>query len=166
MVCSKSTTRQKKNAELVLHISWQLKSHILTTKFWERLLRWEFITTCSFNGYAVGQVPVKLSWQLIIENHSCFLLMIGKQFGNKICKLGNFILNALLYSIIYISVFFGPRFFWDTRQSIKITHALVSPEVHSENALIYTTCLDDWFCCCCNWLEVTIKVTFLFLIYP
>ena len=50
------------------------------------------------------------------ENHSWFLLIICKQWENKVCKQGNFVQSILSYSTIFGSSFLGPLF---------LTHAVV-----------------------------------------
>ena len=51
-----------------------------------------------------------ISWKLTDENHSWFLLVIGKQRGNKICKENNFVQFPFLYSSIFVSYYLGPLF--------------------------------------------------------
>ena len=48
--------------------------------------------------------------------------MIGKQCGNKICKLGNFVESNLLHSTIYVSIFFlgGGHNFSGTHVCLKV----------------------------------------------
>ena len=45
------------------------------------------------NGSVCKFMVEVISWKLTDENHSCFLLMIGKQCGNKICKQKNIVEN-------------------------------------------------------------------------
>ena len=81
------------------------------------------------NGSACKFTFEVVFWKLIDENHSCFLLMIGKQCGNNICKQGNFVWSFLLYSTICVGSFLGPLFMGHAVQQMTLWFNMLQVEV-------------------------------------
>ena len=63
---------------------------------WDQFYNFLYCFVCdqseNYKNGSAGKCTFKfISWKLTNKSHSCFLLMIGKQCGNKLGKQGNFV---------------------------------------------------------------------------